>query len=104
MAIGNLFKQQKHKQFEYRPVFYDPDKEELQNRIKKAQEESRTDKTYVPNIKGKMKEYLISDKKSKASIKNIRLIIIVITLALLALMFYYIIEITTYIMSNIYDK
>ena len=101
MAIGNLFKQQKHKQFEYRPVFYDPDKEELQKRIKKAQIESSGNKTYVPDIKGKMKEYLISEKKSKASVKNIRLIIIIVTLALLALMFYYLIEITTYIMTKL---
>ena len=101
MAIGNFFRQQKHKQFEYQPVFYDADKENLDKRIKKHQVKKEESTTYVPDVKGKMKEYLITDNKSKSKLSSIRLIIVAVTIGLIALIFYYLIEIISFLMSNV---
>jgi len=101
MAIGNFFKLQKHKQFEYRPVFYDSDKEDLDKRIKKHNAKKEDNSTYVPDVKGKMKEYLITDNKSKSKLSTIRLIIVFVTIGLIVLIFYYLIEIISFLMSNV---
>jgi len=34
--IGGFFKKTKHQRFEYRPRYWDPEKEDLQNRVKAA--------------------------------------------------------------------
>ena len=102
MAFGSIFKTQKHKRFEYRPVFYNPDKEELDERVKRSQLEAEKEKkgnTYVPEIKGKMKNYLISHSDTHTSHKNIRKVIMVVTMGLLIAIFYYLVEITEYIFS-----
>ena len=101
MALGSIFKTQKHKRFEYKPVYFDPDKEDLNKRIKRAENEALNENssTYVPDIKGKMKEYLITQNKAKATHVTIRRIIIVITILLMIAIFYYMVEITEFILS-----
>ncbi|CAG0907556.1 unnamed protein product, partial [Cyprideis torosa] len=36
MSIGRFFKVPRHRQFDYKPRFYDPDKEELEARLRRA--------------------------------------------------------------------
>ena len=102
MAFGSIFKTIKHKNFEYKPIYHDPEKEELDGRIKRAQREVKLEKenpAYIPNIKGKMKDYLITQDKAQTTHSNIRRVIVVITIGLLIAIFYYLVEITEFIFS-----
>ncbi|MEA3444442.1 MAG: hypothetical protein U9R19_06905 [Bacteroidota bacterium] len=94
MAIGGFFRLPRHKQFEFRPRYYDADKEDLDQRVKSAEQEVKgyADKKYLPNIRGKMGQHLIDQKKSQSPYARIRKIIIVISVFMLALLFYYLIN------------
>ena len=88
MGIPRFFRIPSHRQFNFFPRYFDPDKEELEERIQEAKkkyglEEKNEDEPYVPHIKGKMRSYFRQSKKSKKQ-SNIRLLIIIAALFLLA--------------------
>ncbi len=93
MAIGGFFRLPKHKQFDFRPRYYDADKEEFEERVKRAKQEAKgySDGEYIPNIKGKMRQHLIDHKKSQSPYARIRRIIIAVSIILLFILFYYLI-------------
>jgi len=88
-----FFHTPKNKQFNYKPRYYNEQKEELENRINKIKKEmgkedlSDSEKPYVPNIKGQMKGFgkrtIISRDKS-----NLRLILIIAILFALIYFFF----------------
>ncbi len=90
MAIS-FFKLPKHKQFNYIPRYYDERKEELNERIKQIELEMgvrNPDKNYVPKIKGQIRnQYYRNIKERKQS--NLRLIIILIALFLIAYLIFF---------------
>ena len=94
MAIGGFFKLPKHKQFGFKPRYYDADKEEFEQRVKRAEQEvtGYSGGNYVPNIRGKMGKHLIDQKRSQSPYLRIRKIIIVASIFMLALLFYYLIN------------
>ncbi|MEA1878336.1 MAG: hypothetical protein U9N86_15945 [Bacteroidota bacterium] len=53
-----FLKSERPKQFNYIPRFYDEQKEELHDRIKKAKAKANSSKSgeYVPNLKGQFKK------------------------------------------------
>ena len=86
MAI-RFFKLPKNKEFNYVPRYYDEQKEELNERIKKIEQEmgvkSESKEAYVPNIKGQMRSYYNKNVKEKKQ-SNLRLILILIALFIIA--------------------
>ncbi len=82
MGIPRFFKLPKHKQFNYQPLYYDPDKEAREARKKRIARELGVDpeKEYTPNIaRGSMREYFKREKEVRVR-SNIRLLFIIIIL------------------------
>lgn len=96
--IGKFFHTPKPKQFNYRPRFYDPGKEELQDRERKIKremgivDEEEAGKPFSPGIKGQFRN--TDGWKSKSSedarrAQNTRLIMLIVILALVFYLFFY---------------
>lgn len=99
MALFSLFNTPKHRVFNYKPLYYDQAKEELQERIKAAEEAKRTGegydrsayihehpevegenvRRYIPgrNIRGKIQKSVYENRKSSLSPLITRVIIFV---------------------------
>ncbi|MFO7657606.1 MAG: hypothetical protein R6W78_11100 [Bacteroidales bacterium] len=67
MAIFQFFKLDKHKEFNYTPLYYDKEKEEFNERVRRIEEEMGITKSsdgYKPGIKkGTLRENLHSSKR-----------------------------------------
>ncbi len=94
MAIGGFFKLPKHKQFDFKPRYYNADKEEFDERVRQSEIDStgKSDRKYVPNIKGKMRRHLIDQKMSPSPYSKIRKMVIGISVFMLFIVFYYLID------------
>jgi len=89
MGVPRLFKLPGYKKFSFFPRYYDPQKEELKQRVKNIEDEIRQKENgeRAPIIKGQMREYF--HRSNTAKIKrqsNIRLIVI---MAVLFIILYY---------------
>lgn len=82
-----FFKLHKARQYNYKPVFFDPDKEEREQRRHQTTETNDSD--YSNNIRNKYNS-LRNQKKQKSPMKsnNFRLLLILIGLVALALYFF----------------
>ena len=97
--IGKFFHIPGARQFRFKPRFYDPDKEELDNRVSKIKEEmgiveeKKDDgKPYVSNIKGQFRNMDGWQAKSSDAARraqNRRLIWIIAILALVMYLFFF---------------
>ncbi len=97
--IGKFFYTPNAKRFHITPRFYDPDKEEREERERRIKEElgiveEKVDdgKPYRPNIRGQFR--MAQGKKSKSSenarrSSNTRLIILILILSLVVYLFFY---------------
>jgi hypothetical protein len=93
----SFFKIPNHKRFEYIPRVWDPAKEEREERLKRIQEElgivnnTSNGKPYIPNIKGSFRREYEQNKKSKKQFdyNKIRSYIIIGTILLLCIIFFY---------------
>ena len=95
MSVFSFYRMRKPRQFNHKPIYWDPHKEALEERIRKVkiemgvQEESL--ENYTPNIKGTFVEGMSHLKKSRArgvdirsrTNKTMRLILILVLLAVL---------------------
>ena len=86
MNIPRLFKLPEYRKFNYRPFYYNPEKEEREARLRKLQLETdnKPEGQFTPSIqRGAMRAYF---KRSEKSVKqsNIRLIIIIFFLLLIS--------------------
>ncbi len=92
--MASIFKVSKHKKFNYSPLYFDPEKAELNRRIEKSRSEvvSGSQSTHVPSIKGKMKKNLISQSYSSGHSEKVRRIIILASIFSLIAVFYYLLK------------
>ncbi|MCF8378883.1 MAG: hypothetical protein K9H49_04850 [Bacteroidales bacterium] len=93
MAIPRLFKLPRHRQFEYRPVFYNPEREEREARNKEIKSELGLDENanseFKPGIRrGSMRHYIKSQKRSERN-STVRLVIILMLLFFAAFLLLY---------------
>ena len=98
MAIFSFYNMRKPRRFEHKPIYYDPKKEALDERIRKMEIEmgvrQETEEDYKPSIKGTFIEGTSHLRKSRArgdnsgtrESKNMRLLLI---LALLLAAFWF---------------
>jgi hypothetical protein len=90
MALPGFFKKPEHKRFNIEPRYWDPAKEERderENRIKSEIGMTDENDQYIPNVKGQMKRSLRhkgTDVRQSNKKSNIRLFIILLILLLVA--------------------
>ena len=96
MGIFNMFGEQEHRTFNYKPIYYDKDKEEMKRRFgavdgsrDKKIEEAKKDGTYVPGsyIKESMREENRRTRRTHAN-KAQNLIGLVGLLLIVVILFY----------------
>lgn len=93
MGIFNIFGEQEHRVFNYKPIYYDKEKEELKQKFGKVDGSSEKEKengTYVPGsyIKGSFRDS--NYKASRTSANRAQNIIGLIGLLLVAIVLIYI--------------
>jgi hypothetical protein len=95
MALPSFFRTYKNRQFDYKPIYYNPEKEELQERIRNIELEmgikhDNEKGAYKPRIdRGSIRGFLNSKRKVKNRQSNWRLLIIMVFLLLLAYYLFY---------------
>ena len=93
MGVPRFFKLQKPKRFEYNPIYWDPEKEERDDRINRIRQEMGIDieggtvKTSL--TRGSFRQYKRKTKVRASRSSNIRLVIILAVLFLLAYLIFY---------------
>ena len=95
MGFTSFFKRPEHKRFNLKPRYWDPAKEEREDREKRIKAElGMTDENdqYIPYIKGRMKSELRhrhSDARGARQKSNFRLFVILIILLFAAYIYFY---------------
>lgn len=91
----SFFRTPKHRVFNYKPVYWDPKKEEFESRVKRAREKYSVVKTsedapYVPGtlIRGSFRKPPELKRRYPARQKMIRTVVILLLAALLIAIFY----------------
>ncbi|HNV96130.1 MAG TPA: hypothetical protein PKG63_06625 [Bacteroidales bacterium] len=82
-----FFKLPKAKQYGYKPVFYDPEKEELEQRSMQDHTKTNNEYSYKEHIKGSFQKNKSKARNADIRKANIRLIVIIVGLTALALFF-----------------
>jgi hypothetical protein len=103
----SFFKIPQHKRFEYTPRIWDPAKEEREERLKRIREElgivdnTSGGKPYIPNIRGSFRREYEQSKNGKKQFNHnrIRSYIIIGTILLLCIIFFYFIRIYPYLFN-----
>lgn len=95
MKITGFFKVNQPKKFNYNPRYYNPMKEEREERNRQIREEMgiREDKPYTPDLRGKLTSQFENKYRKKAKMPLYRKIILIMSvLLILAIVFlaYYI--------------
>ncbi len=95
MAFTSFFKKPEHKRFNIQPRYWDPAKEEREEREKRIRGElglRDENEPYIPNIKGRMKTQLRHahfNSNGARNKSNIRLLLIFVLLAIAAYIYIY---------------
>lgn len=91
MALPRFFKPPSHYVFDYKPLYYDPRKEEREKKEKEYKKElgiEETEEEYKPDIKGQFKSR-IHYKRHVRQTSNLRLILLLVFIGVVAYMFFY---------------
>ena len=94
MALFSFYKVRKPRQFEHKPIYWDPQKEAMEERVRRVKREigmEELDENYKPQIKGSFIEQTSHLRKSldkgddprSRTYKNIKLIVLLVVLAVL---------------------
>lgn len=89
--IGGFFKKHKHQRFEYKPRYWDPEKEEIQQRVKEAMGKADNDPESIKRriSKNLRRNYKSNKRSSRASAKRSTIMLLVIIGALVVLSYYF---------------
>jgi len=85
MALFNFFSRIKHRKFDYIPRYYNPEKEDLENRLSKYKKEKKSD---IDNVKMNIQAGLRMRSPAKSGFNlryNIMLLIIIAVLILITI-------------------
>lgn len=91
--VLNFFKLPRHRTFSYKPRYYDPIKDEVQERVRLIEQEQRSEQEgYVPgsSIRGNIKRQLRSSRTEIKKSKSQKLLIRLILIAIIAFVLYFI--------------
>jgi len=99
-----FFKERKPRRFQYKPHFYNPEKEEFDNRIKTIKHEIGIEDEDIDTRQTYKGHSVIKFRKTlavKTKTPRVKLLIIVIAFILLVIIFYLIGVMTTHIIKNV---
>jgi len=91
-SLPSFFNPGKPRRFHYTPLYYDPEKEALQQRIAQIEQEFglHEGEAYVPKIrKGQMSAYFKRKSQRREKASNLRLLVILAILFLLSYILLY---------------
>ncbi len=93
MALGRFFRVPKHQQYEYKPRFYDPKKEELQERLDRIELMKKGDaESAKARIAGGFRRgFEASGQLRRQSVLKSNLILLAIVVILLGMSYYFLI-------------
>ncbi len=93
MGIPRFFKIAKPRQFNYTPLYHDPDKEDLEDRIRAIKQEMGIEVSDIKRSttikRGSFRKYSKNAKRKANRESNLRLIMIVAVLLILAYLIFY---------------
>jgi len=93
MGIPRFIKLPGHKQFNYSPRYWDPEKEDREDRIRRIKQEMGIDLPSDPNRttirRGSFRQVSRNTKVKATRSSNIRLIVILVALLLIAYLLFY---------------
>lgn len=88
MGIPQFFKVPRHRVFDYRPIYYNPKKEEFERRVENAKREagikSEDDEYQSMITRGSMRGYMQRQNRKAKRMSSIRLVVILFVLILIA--------------------
>ena len=93
MGIPRFIKLPSHKRFEYTPRYWDPEKEEFEERVRQIQQEMGMDVPRDPNRttikRGSFRQVRQQTKIKASRNSNLRLLVILVALSLIAYLLFY---------------
>lgn len=93
MGIPRLFKVKEANRFNYTPLYYDPDKEERDDRVRRIKAELGQEISFSKKssaiTRGSFRQYSAKDKRKSGRESNLRLLVIAVALMLLAYILFY---------------
>ena len=94
----------KSKGYNYKSMYYDKEKDEFEQRIKRAKLDNVSDDSEedssLPRFKGRFSDYSKLKKKSRTSFDRIRLLIVLLSIGMIIVILYLISYLTLYIINN----
>ncbi len=105
MALFYFFKQKEYRKFEYKPYFYDPEKEKFNDRINRIKNEMGIENDETSNKISYKTNRSINFRKNNnvvpAKPSKVKFVILIITLTLLFVIFYLISIYTSHSIKNV---
>lgn len=93
MGIPRFFKTKEANRFNYMPLYYDPDKEEREDRIRRIKAELGQEVSFSKKstaiTRGSFRQYSAKDKRKAGKESNRRLFLIAAALVLIAYLLFY---------------
>lgn len=93
MGIPRFFKVPEPKRFNYQPLYWDPEKEEREDRVRRIKAELGQEVTFSKKsstiTRGSFRQYSASSRRKAGRESNLRLVIIAAALLLLAYILFY---------------
>ena len=93
MGIPRFFKVKEPNRFDYKPLYWDPEKEEREERVRRIKaelgQEISFSKTSSAITRGSFRQYSSKSRRKAGRESNIRLIVIAAALMLLAYILFY---------------
>jgi hypothetical protein len=93
MGIPRFFKVNEPKRFDYKPLYWDPEKEERDNRIRRIRAELGQEVAFGKSsstiTRGSFRQYSSKSHRKAGRDSNLRLIVIAAALFLLAYLLFY---------------
>lgn len=98
VRLRGFFKVPQHDRFEYKPVFYNKRKEELQEKINIYKEKKELTRTgdYKPDFKGKFSNSFEKTRKKQNKYANLRLLGIIVFLGIITYIILQKLELVSY--------
>lgn len=100
MGIPSFFKVPQNRRFNFVPRYYDPDREEFEQRVARAKREVEQDSSgeFVPNIKGQFRNAYMNIEHSPRKASIARMIVRLVTFVLLLVVLYLTAVLTSFIL------
>jgi len=96
----------KSKEYNYKAMYYDKEKDELKKRIRRAKlddvsNDSEEEESSFHKFKGRFSDYSNLKKKPRTGFEKIRLLIVLLSVVMIIIILYLVSYLTIYIINNV---